>query len=64
MALEAGILFQLTNKYEDTVNIFGSWDYLSHQVVASPFKPIDYMDKWIFLDIHSYMDTARPNQNF
>lgn len=51
MALEAGILFQLTNKYEDTVNIFGSWNYLSHQVIASPFKPIDYMDK---MDIFGY----------
>jgi len=51
MALEAGLLFQLTNKCEDTVNVFGSWDYLSHQVVASPFKPIDYMDK---MDIFGY----------
>ncbi|MCD6226347.1 MAG: hypothetical protein J7J93_00940 [Candidatus Aenigmarchaeota archaeon] len=51
MALEVAILFQLTNKHENTVNIFGNWDYLSHQVIASPFKPIDYMDK---MDIFGY----------
>jgi hypothetical protein len=45
MALEAGILFQLFYRYNETVEMFGSWDYLSHQVIASPFKPIDYMDK-------------------
>jgi len=51
MALEAGLLYQLSNYYEETINIFGRWDYLSHQVVASPFKPIDYMDK---MDIFGY----------
>lgn len=48
MALEAGILDYISNK---KANIFGEWDYLSHQVVASPFKPIDYMDK---MDIFGY----------
>lgn len=51
MALEAGILAQLSIKDPSTVNIFGEWDYLSHQVIASPFKPIDYMDK---MDIFGY----------
>ncbi len=45
MALEAGILYQLSYRYPKTIDILGEWDYLSHQVVASPFKPIDYMDK-------------------
>src|SRR5699024_9777460 len=31
--------------------IFGKWDYISHQVIASPFKAIDYMDK---MDIFGY----------
>ena len=31
--------------------ILGHWDYLSHQVEASPFKPIDYMDK---IDVFGY----------
>jgi len=51
MALEACILYQLSNKYRNTVDVFGSWDYLSHQVIASPFKPIDYMDK---MDVFGY----------
>ncbi len=51
MAIEAGILYQLSKKDELTINVFGEWDYLSHQVIASPFKPIDYMDK---MDIFGY----------
>jgi len=48
MALESGILDYISNKVS---GIFGHWDYLSHQVIASPFKPIDYMDK---MDIFGY----------
>jgi len=51
MALEAGILHQLATGDERTTRILGRWDYLSHQVVASPFKPIDYMDK---MDLFGY----------
>lgn len=51
MALEAGILYQLTYEDPGTVSVFGDWDYLSHQVIASPFKPIDYMDR---MDIFGY----------
>ncbi|MHC4692243.1 MAG: hypothetical protein ACYS67_05850 [Planctomycetota bacterium] len=51
MAIEAGILFQLSYSNAHTVDIFGEWDYLYHQVIASPFKPIDYMDK---MDIFGY----------
>ena len=42
MAIEAALLDILSNNRD---SIFGQWDYISHQVVASPFKPIDYMDK-------------------
>ncbi|WP_294377077.1 hypothetical protein [uncultured Clostridium sp.] len=42
MAIEAALL-DILSKSRDS--IFGKWDYISHQVVASPFKPIDYMDK-------------------
>lgn len=45
MALKAGLLHQLATHEPATTATFGSWDYLSHQVIASPFKPIDYMDK-------------------
>lgn len=48
MAIEAGVISDIVN---DPGNIFGSWDYVSHQVIASPFKAIDYMDK---MDVFGY----------
>lgn len=45
MAIEAGILFQLAEGEVHTTDVFGEWPYLSHQVMASPFKPIDWADK-------------------
>lgn len=51
MAIEAGTLYQISRKFNNSIKIFGDWDYLSHQVIASPFKPIDYMDK---MDIFGY----------
>lgn len=48
MAIEAGIIDYIKNNPN---GIFGKWDYLSHQVVASPFKPVDYMDK---MDVFGY----------
>lgn len=51
MALEAGLLAQLMDGGSSAQQAFGRWDYLSHQVVASPFKPVDYMDK---MDVFGY----------
>ena len=51
MLLEVGILYQLSHNDETTIEVFGKWDYLSHQVHASPMKPIDYMDK---IDVFGY----------
>lgn len=51
MAIEAALLFQLSQGDRDTVASMGRWDYLSHQVIASPFKPIDYMDR---MDMFGY----------
>jgi hypothetical protein len=34
---------QKLSRSEPTV--FGDWDYLTHQVIASPFKPLKYIDK-------------------
>ena len=51
MALEAGTLYQLSNNDINTINIFGKWDYISHQVIASPFKPLEYVDK---MDMFGY----------
>lgn len=48
MAIEATLCSKLT--HED-ISPFGKWDYISHQVVASPFKPVDYMDK---MDVFGY----------
>jgi hypothetical protein len=51
MAIEAGLLFQLAAGDGDTVGTFGRWHYLSHQVVASPFKPLEWVDK---MDVFGY----------
>lgn len=51
MAIEAGLLYQLATAEVPTQNVFGRWEYLHHQVIASPFKPIDYMDK---MDLFGY----------
>ena len=48
MALEASLCEILSTEEREP---FGRWDYISHQVAASPFKPIDYMDK---MDIFGY----------
>lgn len=48
MAIEATLCKKLL---EDNDTPFGKWDYISHQVPASPFKPINYMDK---MDIFGY----------
>ncbi|MBO1679960.1 hypothetical protein [Bittarella massiliensis (ex Durand et al. 2017)] len=42
MALEANVVYDLC---QDRIPELGHWDYVSHQVIASPFKPVDYMDK-------------------
>jgi hypothetical protein len=59
MAVETAIIFQLTINNQQTTNIFGNWDYLTHQVIASPFKPIDYIDK---MDIfgYRYIENQKP----
>lgn len=51
MAIEASLIYQLSNNSQNAIDIFGSWDYLTHQVIASPFKPVDYMDK---MDVFGY----------
>lgn len=48
MALEASLCEILTTENRAP---FGKWDYVSHQVSASPLKPVDYMDK---MDIFGY----------
>jgi hypothetical protein len=50
-ALEAGVAAQLASREPGTVSAFGSWDYISHQVLASPFKPLVWADK---MDVFGY----------
>jgi hypothetical protein len=62
MAIEAGLLHQLSVRDPLTCKVFGEWDYLSHQVIASPFKPIDYMDKMDLFG-YSYLPGFRPTKS-
>ena len=48
MAIEAGIVDVISQGLDSP---FGKWDYVSRQVIASPFKPIDYMDR---MDVFGY----------
>lgn len=51
MTLELALLHQLAIGDSSTKKVFGFWDYLNHQVVASPMKAVDYMDR---IDIFGY----------
>jgi hypothetical protein len=44
-AIEAAVLQYLSQGDSHAEDVFGTWDYVSHQVAASPFKPPDWMDK-------------------
>ena len=45
MLLEVGLLYQLSTHDTETEAVFGKWDYLSHQVAASPMKPVQWVDR-------------------
>ncbi|MDX6529473.1 MAG: hypothetical protein QOH41_1763 [Blastocatellia bacterium] len=62
MAIEAGLLHQLSLEDNNTSDVFGNWDYLSHQVVASPFKPVDYMDKMDLFG-YAYVSGFKPTRS-
>lgn len=57
MALEAAVVYDLCH---NRVHALGAWDYVSHQVIASPFKPIDYMDKIDVLAMRYLPNTRIP----
>lgn len=50
MIIEDVLIYGLKHHLDNT-KLFGSWDYIAHQVPASPFKPIKYMDR---IDIFGY----------
>lgn len=56
MLLEA-VLIKYINEY-GILN--ENWDYISHQVIASPFKPLSYIDK---IDIFAYRFLEYPHEN-
>ena len=45
MAIEAGLVHQLVRGDAAVEEIFGHWDYVSHQVTGSPPKPPMYIDR-------------------
>jgi hypothetical protein len=51
MAIEADIGYKIVKGDILATKIFGTWDHIAHQVIASPFKPIIYIDK---IDIFGY----------
>lgn len=51
MAIEASLIHQLNSGENNVIDVFGKWDYISHQVISSPFKPLHYIDK---MDIFGY----------
>ena len=55
MFVESSLLEQLT---QGTAEAFGTWDYVSHQLIASPFKPLKYIDK---IDIFGYRFSEHYN---
>lgn len=51
-ALELALIRQLwTERDQSTTAVFGDWDYISHQVAASPAKSVQYMDR---MDVFGY----------
>lgn len=51
ITLEAVLEAFLVNQINTTTFLNHKWDYVSHQVIASPFKPLSYIDK---MDIFAY----------
>jgi hypothetical protein len=57
MALEAAIVFQLSERIEPATGVFGSLDYVAHQVTGSPPKPPMYIDH---IDVMGLTYLRRP----
>lgn len=48
MFIESAVLQAISR---DMCSTLGHWDYVTHQLIASPFKPLSYIDK---IDIYGY----------
>ncbi len=53
MFIESALLQSLSSGEN---NAFGKWDYITHQLIASPFKPLQYIDK---IDVFGYRFSQR-----
>ena len=51
MLVECGLIDALLKRTPNATDCFGEWDYVAHQVIASPFKPMVYMDR---IDVFGY----------
>ena len=57
MYIESALLQALATK---SIADIGHWDYVTHQLIASPFKPLKYIDK---IDIFAYrFSTHYPDE--
>jgi hypothetical protein len=59
MAIEAGVLQQLCQHESEANTVFGEWDYLTHQVPASPPKPVPWLS-WIDIFGYRYVSGYEP----
>lgn len=57
--IEATLVSQIAHKEEGTVDLFGSWDYVSRQVPASPPKSPEYIDRMDIFGL-SYIPDHKP----
>ena len=64
MLLEVGLLNQLAIHDNDTEQVFGAWDYLSHQVSASPMKPVQWVDRMDVFAFRYITDNAPIIEKF
>ena len=51
MALEVALVEHLSRNGNEACPIFGAWNYVTHQYPASPFKPVQWMDR---IDVFGY----------
>lgn len=64
MLLEVGLLNQLAIHDPSTEQVFGAWDYLSHQVSASPMKPVQWVDRMDVFAFRYITDNAPIIERF
>lgn len=57
MLIESILMQSIIN---DETQVFGRWDYLSHQLIASPFKPLTWIDT---MDVFGYRYSENYNES-